>query len=322
MSPSILLFDDLLEERQKIATLLRNKRLNAKVEQFDGSVALANDESFETAIQRWIADTSKKDLPSLIACDKELGKYDNYRGLSATPVSEVALRLGVPFCQYSRQSGKKGRELSIYQQLRTWSTSEITLGGTAVEDWANQIAEIYKGYREISDWYSNLLSQKKVLAPPAALAAITSAPELESQFALYGSGEQSFLSETLSFVSSGSKKIGKDLIQTRMPRLLGNWMLLSVLRFPGILLNATAAASYLNIEVERFRKDAKIQNLFSSAYYTGPFSGLDQWWWRHKLDVLTARQVVGMAMNLLKPTSCDQRNAWTLKPRSGLVIIA
>jgi len=42
------------------------------------------------------------------------------------------------------------------------------------------------------------------------------------------------------------------------------------LKFPGILVNEIAAASYLNISVEDF-KNVKVRNLFKKAYYQGHF---------------------------------------------------
>jgi len=78
-----------------------------------------------------------------------------------------------------------------------------------------------------------------------------------------------------------------DELLRRMPRILGNWLFLSILRFPGILVNKIAAASYLNIQTSAFDRN-EIQNHFQSAKYTGPFSDseLGPWWWRAELDVL------------------------------------
>jgi hypothetical protein len=76
-------------------------------------------------------------------------------------------------------------------------------------------------------------------------------------------------------------------LKRRIPTALGYWLYDSVLRFPGIVVNEIAAASYLNIDAEQFRDRPRIQGLFSSALYQGPFADPKApIWWRDKLDDL------------------------------------
>jgi hypothetical protein len=116
------------------------------------------------------------------------------------------------------------------------------------------------------------------------MALILEKPELTDRIALYGSGDQKMVAEILPF----AEKSKRAELKKRLPCLLGYWLYDSILRFPGLLVNSVAAASYLNIEVETYKNSEKIQRLFSSALYEGPFRDPDSpLWWRGTLDDLT-----------------------------------
>lgn len=72
---------------------------------------------------------------------------------------------------------------------------------------------------------------------------------------------------------------------TRRTAALGYWIYNVLLQFPGVLLNETAAASYLDIFLDDFSKDGT-QDVFKDALYNGPFSGGESYWWLKKLDEL------------------------------------
>ena len=121
--------------------------------------------------------------------------------------------------------------------------------------------------------------------PPAGLAAILDEPSAESKLALYASGDQLFLREVFPFYEPEAAQGDARVLLERLPRLLGKWLRLSILRFPGLLVNEKAAASYLNIAVDDFAS-TEIRELFEPARYLGPFSDLSGWWWREELDLL------------------------------------
>ncbi len=212
-------------------------------------------------------------------CDKELGQYANLQGLSATPISAVAMQKGLPVCQYSRNVGGSKQEFARFKGLQQWGSEEITLEGKEPKEWVTEAAALFRGFESIKAKYVAL----KDSTPASALAAILEHPESETQITLYGSGEQGFLKEILSFYDPDSAK--QDELLERIPRILGNWLFLTILRFPGILVNKTAAASYLNIACSSF-DDTDMQAKFENAKYTGPFFELGPWWWRAELDAL------------------------------------
>ncbi len=275
----IFVFDDDQEEREALVREIEEIDDRSSVVEFLGAAPLGEDQGFEEHIAEWLQAESKEDQVSLIVCDKELGKYTNLRGLSAAPVSAVALELGLPFCLYSREAAEK--DLARFERLRQWDSEEITLRGEEPETWAQQVASLLAGFEQIAEKSDGTTDARP--SPAASLAQILGKPEMKSRIGLYGSGDQTLLREVMVFYDPESPNV--EALQRRMPRILGSWLFLSILRFPGVLANEIAAASYLNIAEQNFR-DPAIQSHFSVAKYAGPFHELGPWWWRGDLDNL------------------------------------
>ena len=108
--PTVLVVEDRSGDREKIVQgLTRELGDGVTVIPFkpDGG---PKEESYEHYIARWLDSNTAVERPSLIACDKELGLYENLGGFSATPVSAVASDRGIPFCLYSRQADQGYRD--------------------------------------------------------------------------------------------------------------------------------------------------------------------------------------------------------------------
>ena len=116
------------------------------------------------------------------------------------------------------------------------------------------------------------------------------------------------VSEILPF----AEKQRKQELQKRLPSILGYWLYDSILRFPGILLNAVATASYLDI-AESYLRNAAVQRLFKSALYDGPFEDISEpRWWRKTLDQIvgearTGNQFVAQKLNKRLPHCLDSQ---------------
>jgi hypothetical protein len=275
----ILLFDDDQATRQAVESEIRTiAGAGIEVGTFNNDPGPAQGLTYEQHIERQLSDSAHS--IGLIVCDKELGMYGGYPGLSSNAISVVARNLGIPFCQYSRHPKANQREIERFKMLRRWDVEEITLTETR-DQWAKEIVELWRGFQTIRDSYAK--NEIKELKPSAALATIMGRESATSRVSLYGSGDQNIMTEILPFVEAGAAQ-EKDWTN-RMPRVLGTWLRLSLLRFPGLLVNTIAAASYLNIAVEDFQK-SDIQEPFSVAKYEGPFAGLLSWWWRDDLDGL------------------------------------
>ncbi len=276
----ILLFDDAESERNEISQeLSRLTKKQAEVVPFSADSAPEKGVTYEQHIERQLS-ANIDDAPiGLIACDKELGVYDNYPGLSANAISVVARNLGVPFCQYSRHPKATKGEIDRFNTLKRWDSEEITLTGNGSKEWASEIAHLWSGFESIRAEYIKPKIRK--LKPAAALATIMGRPDAATRISLYGSGDQSVMTEVFALVEDGDQ----DAVTHRMPRVLGTWLRLSILRFPGLLVNKTAAESYLNVSTDDFAKE-EVQKFFSDARYDGPFSGIETWWWRDDIEVL------------------------------------
>lgn len=220
--------------------------------------------------------------PILIVSDRDLSKTETYTGLSEAIVSKVAGKLGVPVCVYAR-----GYKDELLERQRSWGDGKIVVDFEPLEAGASKVSILASGFSEITLRLKNVLRRKgrsQLQTPAAVIATILGKLELTDQIALYGSGDQKMVSEILPFVGGNKRK--HDL-ETRLPCLLGYWLYDSILRFPGLLVNAVAAASHLNISVGTFKTDSEVQNLFKSAIYDGPFQDQnDPLWWRGQLDDL------------------------------------
>jgi hypothetical protein len=271
-----ILFDDVEVNRVRIRQAF-NPDESTTLLDFDASEELPRGNSYERHIEKQVAKLDSESPIGLVACDKELGEYENYRGLSANTVSAVARNLGIPFCQYSRNFDSH-QELARYDKLRRWNSDEITLEGTDQEDWGSQIREFLGGFESIRDAYQDESLHR--LKPAKALATIMGRRESATKLGLYGEGDQSVMTEIFAFLSTDRDS---TKLAHRMPRILGAWLWLSILRFPGLLVDEVAAASLLNIDTTKF-SEAKIKSKFADAAYTGPFCTLGDWWWREDLE--------------------------------------
>ena len=272
---AILLFDDDIQNQTFIKTGVDEcAQGKVQVEVFKGDTDIDKGLTYEQFIERQLVDRAQ-DI-GLIACDQELGMYEKLPGLSANAIGVVARNLGLPFCQYSQHPRANTREISRFKALQRWNSEEITLS-EGRDNWAREIVELWTGFEALREGYQD--PQIQAMKPPAALAKLMGRNDASSRIALYGSGDQAVMTEIFGFVDDGNA----SSFQYRMPRVLGMWLRLSLLRFPGLLVNASAAASYLNISLTDFNR-AEVREQFKEAKYNGPFNGLSEWWWRADLD--------------------------------------
>ncbi|HEV2247244.1 MAG TPA: hypothetical protein VGW37_11385 [Terriglobia bacterium] len=217
----------------------------------------------------------------LIVSDRDLSKTERYTGLSEAIVSKVAAELGVPICLYAR-----GCSDSVLDRQRSWGDGRIVLDSDSPARMASKIRVLAEGFIAIRGSLKKALAlrgSKRPHTPAQVMAQVVGQEGLVDKIALYGSGDQKMVAEILPFAT----KSNVAEFRKRLPCLLGYWLNDSILRFPGLLVNTIAAASYLDIKVTTFEKDNEVQDLFKSALYRGPFATVDEpAWWRGKLDDL------------------------------------
>ena len=277
----VIVFEDQRAKRIELVKRLKNKLKGvAAVESIDGSGKQESDRTYEAQLEELLQ--KKAPTGGLIVCDKDLSNMGaRFIGLSGTTVATVADTLGLPLCLYARGEGQpQGEEL--LRRLAPWEKKRIIMEYRSEEALADECACIFRAFAEIEKAYRNLKKEDRI-TPAAALSRILGKPEVEDRIALYGSGEQGLLEEVMPFLKDENSADTERKLTRRMPRILGNWLYSSILRFPGILVREVPAASYLNIAPKDFAK-SNVQHLFKKAKYKGPFSGLDKWWWRHQLE--------------------------------------
>lgn len=223
------------------------------------------------------------DNATLWVTDRDLSRTRDYSGLSEAIVSKVAAQMGVPICKYARGTNDD----DVFKRQRYWGDAQIILESADVTSLASQVSILARGFRHIATRLKRAIKEtaghEKAGTPAVVMARLLDRPDVADKIALYGSGDQKMISEILPFAADTRRR--KEL-QKRLPSLLGYWLYDSILRFPGVLMNSIATASYLNISVPTFEQQ-KVQKLFKSALYGGPFNDSDNpLWWRNEVDKL------------------------------------
>jgi hypothetical protein len=240
-------------------------------------------ESRKAHEDRLAADLQKQEYntATLWVSDRDLSRTQNYNGLSEAIVSKVAARFGVPICKYA--TGTNDDE--VFKRQQHWGDAQIILDSAHEDILAARIVVIATGFRFIEKKLNNAIKKTaddaEARTPATVMARLLDRPDEADRIALYGSGDQKMVGEILPFAIGAARH---KQLQERLPSLLGYWLYDSILRFPGLLVNSTAAASYLNISVSAFERSS-IRKLFKSALYKGPFSEAENpLWWRKDID--------------------------------------
>ncbi|MBA7561044.1 hypothetical protein ES708_02678 [subsurface metagenome] len=231
---------------------------------------------FESRIQEDLSSKNAGNLV-LIVCDRDLSGTENYRGLSEAAVSKAADALAVPVCLYAR-----GMTGSVEERAQEWRDRQIIMDfRIGTQRLSITIISIFEGFRILRKKSKDYFKKKPEHQTPARVLAFSlSRPEIADRLALYGAGDIANLATVF------NAKTYKALVQTRsMSRFLGLWLWCSVMRFPGILINKTAAASYLDLEEMSFENEI-VQKEIKVAIYEGPFKETGPYWWRDRIDLM------------------------------------
>lgn len=314
---SIVLFEDDKRQLAEItAAFKKTFRNDVTVFPFEAGKNLkkpaAANQTYESRLKNDLAAAGLGEI-ILFVTDRDLSKTPGYAGFSEAVVSQVSEELSVPMCVYSQ-----AQKADALRRARSWSDFKIILDISKGADLlARECRIISAGFEEIGAACKKLSASSKASqqTPAEILATVLGEPGVKDRIALYGAGDQHMLAEIFPYYNQAlPKKKRLEELQRRMKRSLGYWLWDSIIRFPGLLVNTGAAASYLGISEATF--DEKTQTLFKSAVYSGPFSGIYPLWWRHKLDgiLMTAGAKSGFdyaKKNRLKVSPCkcfvDQR---------------
>lgn len=286
---TILFFEDDKDFANKTKTKLA-KKLGSSVKVELANDILSKSSKEKTFVKKLYNDIKRVESVDLIVADVNLYETDGYTGLSAELVSDVGRRLFIPVCIYARKIPsdidriKESIDATIKLKTDPNSPQMIT-----------EIENLHDGFVKIKKAYKQLDNKMQSESLPRILSTILKKQKYVDRFSFYNLGNQ----EYLKYAPIGRSIINKKLRINTIPYILGHWLLLSILKFPGILLNEIATASYLNIAPNDFSQK-KVKKLFQSALFKGPFAGIDNYWWRYELDEIIDKNQVNSGLDLAR----------------------
>ncbi len=217
---------------------------------------------------------------TLIVADRDLSAMVNYFGLSESIVGRVADDLGIPECVYTSVPAEERVLLTAAFEKESVIAVSLTRG---MQSCASQIVAIADGFRTLARGLETS-AHGGTQSAAQTLARVLGRPEYEAKIAQYAAGDQNRRGQISGFSQlEDTERIG------RLTCFFGYWLWDSILRYPGVVVNAVAAASYLNLESGAFAEGSDVLSLFESAVYKGPFAAaIEPLWWRGMLDDLVA----------------------------------
>jgi hypothetical protein len=228
----------------------------------------------------------------LIVTDRDLSTQQ-WGGLSEAAVSRAALELGLPVACYRQVKPVPEERLK-----RIPGNGRIELPADR-DEMARKIVVLAEGFIELEGLVRARDSEKPKsakkatgasslahLSPGMLLAEVLKNPETASHFDTYACGDQGAIAEILTL--STSKKASFTKREERaLIVALGIWLADLVMEYPGVLVNEIAAASYLDIDPDDFKKKSVRAQFAPAEYKALPFSDpAKPMWWRHTLDDL------------------------------------
>ena len=279
----ILFFEDDSVIRDQLEIEVKKKAPNIDLIMADSDLVLElikdrGGLAIEDTVALNISDKFNGSQIDLIVADHDLSKLDSK--LSESIITAAAHQLAIPVCRYHRRASSSTKTVSNWDLNSKVFAVDVELG----DEFADSLLDVMEGFKEIKEKYSAMNTSLRMKGPAAILANILEADGQIPHLSLYTSGVAFFNDPFIVSKNIEKSKLGNEL-ERRIPYVLGYWLLNVVLKFPGIILNKVAAASYLDLSFNDFSK-TDLNGNFSEARYAGPFSHSKDYWWRAKLDDL------------------------------------
>ena len=296
MKPNLLLIDDTAENLDQLEAAL--------------SQVLSKDEA---EIRRWLpapGDKPRERFEELVSEDTELVVADHdltkgQTGLFGSTVVAWCQAKAIPVGDFSRLNRSNLPKEPNQYEIRIPAEPERA---------ANFIAGAFRGFKEIRaaiDEKKSLLGKKR--SPASVLAAILGRSAEETRFAQYGGRVGAANAALFDLV-----KAETDVTENRRQRLLsyvvGHLLLNVILRFPGPLLSEKALAAYLAINKTEI---AKVEQLFSGAKYTGPFSTIEQFYWLTDVQTVLEKMIKNLPAETEAEDALGQMNREAVEAALG-----
>lgn len=301
-NPSIILFEDDQNELPGILAALKKAfKDKADVIVFKAGTQNRANKTFETLL---IGDL-KPNLKSarFILCDQDLSRMEGYGGLSAETVTSVARIEGLSIGLYGR--GNSDIMADRVKQKRQFLERRFFLefgSSSNLDAFCKEAVGIFDGCNQVHDFVESTIfrnfrknAKAKSGTPSSWMCELLERPEIQTRLSLYGAGDQQYLEGLATVDALKEPERASRIISSE----LSYWLWESILRFPGILLNQVAVASFLNIDEQSFAKK-EIQSLFKKALYKGPFSSVSSRWWQDDLQALLNHNGVKSGLEFAK----------------------
>jgi hypothetical protein len=300
--PSVILFEDDQNELAGIVAALKKAfKESANVIVFKAGTENRVNKTFEALL---IGDL-KPNLKAarFILCDQDLSRMEGYGGLSAETVTSVARIEGLSIGLYGR--GNSDIMADRVKQKRQFLERRFFLefgSSSNLDAFCKEAVGIFDGCNQVHDFVASMIfrnfrknAKAKSGTPSSWMCELLERPEIQTRLSLYGAGDQQYLEGLATVDALKEPERASRIISSE----LSYWLWESILRFPGILLNQVAAASFLNIDEKSFAKK-EIQGLFKKALYKGPFSSVSSRWWQDDLQAILNSNSVKSGLELAK----------------------
>lgn len=233
----------------------------------------------------------EKQQIDLVLLDSDLSRMGN--GITQSLCRQAFQEVGIPVCRYrKKQSATHATRLQDLHRLARegasaiWVPAELLRVDNLESGLVPWLLAVESGFSELNRLIRDkpdLLTMP--LGPAGILATMLDHPSLKSD--LLGYTAQNFF-----FFGAPTGEDDDDPNKPTNPAAqatrLGYWLINYILMFPGPILSAKAAAAYLNLKPSSFDL-AQVRMLTKVAQYTGPFCGVDEFYWRDSLADLLDR---------------------------------
>ena len=221
----------------------------------------------------------------LVLLDTDLSRLGN--GVTQSLCRQAFQEIGIPVCRYRKRMSTTdiARLQDLHRLARegasaVWVPSEFVQPDKLENRLVPWLLAVVHGF---SDLQQSLTEKPELLTAPLGpagiLATVLEHPSLKAD--LLGYTAQNFFffgAPTGEDGDDPSKPVNAAAQATR----LGYWLINYILMFPGPILSSTAAAAYLNLQLESFELGT-VQDVIKGAVYEGPFSKTGSYYWRDYL---------------------------------------
>ena len=227
-----------------------------------------SEDDAEDAFQRYVNEGETV----LVATDQDL--TGGLRGLFGATIVNWCQQLLIPVGDFSRRTQQPFPQETDLFELRIPASNEAG---------AAYIEATYYGFTELAAAISALDLDPGTTSLAKYLAHAVQRPHLESDFALYRLGNGGTAVARRIFGSQPVPSTGDQSPTAAVSYTLGHYLANVITRFAGPLLGIDALCAYVGAGTAAGPELAK---MFETARYEGPFSRLDQLFWRESVDAV------------------------------------